>query len=94
MIIVSGRILLRAGKRLEFMKQSFDSMVQARRAHGCLDFVVAADPIEEDRVNIYEAWESEDALLAFRGQGPGEDISSLIVGANVARHIVASTGRA
>jgi hypothetical protein len=33
---------------------------------------VAADPIEPDRVNIYEEWESEEALLTFRGAGPDE----------------------
>lgn len=94
MIIVSGKILVHPGKRPAFLQLSLDAMVQARKARGCLDFVVAADPIEDDRVNIYEAWETEEALLDFRGQGPGQDISSLIASAKVARHAVASTGRA
>jgi len=92
MIIVSGRIYVRPGARDEFLKLSTEAVVQARRSTGCLDFVVAADPIESDRVNVYEEWESEQALVAFRGDGPGDDLSSQIVRAKVARHIVSSSG--
>jgi quinol monooxygenase YgiN len=94
MIIVSGELRVRPGSRQEFLALSSDAMVQARQAPGCLDFVIAADPIEDDRVNIYEAWETEAALLAFRGRGPSEGIASLIEVAKVARHVVASTGPA
>ena len=94
MIIVSGRIHVRPGTRQNFLTRSAAAVAQARQTHGCLDFVVAADPVESDRVNVYEEWESEEALLRFRGDGPGEDLSSSIVRAKVARHIVASTGPA
>ena len=94
MIIVSGRIHVRPGARDEFLSRSAAATAQARRTPGCLDFVVAADPLEPDRVNVYEQWESEEALLRFRGDGPGEDLSSRIVRASVARHVVASTGPA
>jgi quinol monooxygenase YgiN len=93
-IIVSGRIHVRPGARAEFLSRSAAAIAQARRTPGCLDFVVAADPLEPDRVNVYEQWESEEALLRFRGDGPGEDLSSRIVRASVARHVVASTGPA
>jgi quinol monooxygenase YgiN len=94
MIIVSGRIYVRPGARQEFLTSSVAAVAQARRARGCRDFVVAADPIEPDRVNIYEEWESEEALLAFRGNGPDEDLSSSIVRADVSRHMVLSSGPA
>ena len=94
MIIVSGRIYVRPGARENFLTRSVGAVVQARRTNGCLDFVVSADPVESDRVNVYEEWESEEALLRFRGDGPGEDLSSSIVRAKVARHLVASTGPA
>jgi quinol monooxygenase YgiN len=90
-IIVSGRIYVRAGARQEFLTSSAEAVVQARSAPGCRDFVVAADPIEPDRVNGYEEWESEAALLAFRGDGPSQDLSALILRADVSRHIVSST---
>lgn len=94
MVIVSGRIFVRSDKRQEFLSLSSDAIVKARQTPGCLDFVVAADPVEPDRVNVYEAWETEEALLRFRGQGPANEITALITGAEVARHMVASTGPA
>jgi hypothetical protein len=91
MIMVSGRISVRPGTREEFLTHSGEAVAQARRLLGCRDFVVAADPIELNRVNVYEEWESEEALIAFRCDGPGEDLSSSIVKADVATHIVASS---
>ncbi len=93
MIIVSGRLHLRSGARDRFLSLSADAMRQARRTPGCHDFVVAADPLEDDRVNVYEAWASMEALHAFRQDGPGEDLSGLIVRAEVAEHAVAPAGR-
>lgn len=94
MIIVSGRIYVRPGARRKFLTSSRESVTQARVSPGCRDFVVAADPIDPDRVNVYEEWETEEALLAFRGDGPGEDLSSVIVRAEVSRHVVSSSGSA
>ena len=94
MIIVSGKIYVRPWARENFLTRSAAAVLQARRTNGCLDFIVAADPVELDRVNVYEEWESEDALLRFRGDGPGDELSSNIVRAKVARHIVASSGPA
>src|SRR4029453_18800073 len=90
MIIVSGRIYVRPGTRETFLTLSGEAVAPARRSWGCRDFVVAADPIASHRVNVYEEWESE-ALIAFRGDGPGDDVSSNIVKADVAKHIVASS---
>jgi quinol monooxygenase YgiN len=87
-IIVSGRLYVRPGSREEFLRRSSEAVVQARATDGCRDFVVAADPLEADRVNVYEEWESKDALSAFRGEGPGEDLSAHIVRADVSEHVV------
>lgn len=94
MVIVSGRIYVRPGTREKFLNASLEAVSQARARADCRDFVVAADPIEPDRVNVYEEWESEEALLTFRGEGPGQDLSSSIVRADVARHVVSSSGPA
>lgn len=94
MIIVSGRIYVRAGSRDDFLASSSEAMVKARGAPGCRDFIVAADPLEPQRVNVYEEWDSEDQLLAFRGSGPDESLKSLIEGADVSRHEIASSGPA
>jgi hypothetical protein len=39
---------------------------QARRAIGCLDVAICADLLDPGRVNIFERWESQTALEAFR----------------------------
>lgn len=88
MLIVSGRLYIAAGRREEFLASSTEAMTQARRTTGCQDFIVAADPIDANRVNIYEEWESEEALSKFRGEGPGEDLSSMIVRAEISRHLI------
>jgi quinol monooxygenase YgiN len=94
MLIVSGSIYVDASGRDAFVDASRDAVVQARRAPGCLDFVVAADPVEPDRVNVYERWESEAELEAFRGDGPGPDLTSDIRRAEVSRYEVSSSGPA
>jgi len=94
MIIVSGRLYVRPGRRDAFLAASLAAVKQVRRTAGCLDFVVAADPIEPDRVNVYEAWETEVALEDFRGAGPSSELSALILRAAVERHHIQSSGPA
>ena len=88
MILVSGKLYLRPGTREKFLAGSMDAMKQARQIKECRDFVVAADPIEPERVNVFEEWESESALEAFRGDGPGEDLAELIVDAEMSQREV------
>ncbi len=94
MIIVSGRIHVSPERRDAFLAAAREAVVLARRALGCRDFVVAADPIELDRVNVYEEWDSETELMAFRGAGPGANLTADIVRAHVSRHEVFSSGPA
>lgn len=90
MIIVSGKIYIRSGQRDLFLQSSLQAMAEARQTQGCLDFVVSPDPIEPHRVNVYEEWDSQSALEAFRGSGPASDLTALIVNANVREHQVIS----
>ena len=92
MIIVSGRITVRPGQRADFLNRSMQAVRIARTTPGCLDFVVAADPLEEDRVNVYEAWNDTESLLAFRRSGPSADMAALIIRLDIQRHEVSSSG--
>lgn len=94
MIIVSGRIYVRAGTREDFLVSSREAILQARQAPGCHDFIVAADPIEPNRVNVYEQWDTEEQLLAFRGNGLDDSLTSVIEHATVHRHQISSSGPA
>lgn len=86
MIIVEGRIFCQPGTRDDFVRLSLEAVRAARGNVACLDFVVAPDPLDQDRVNIFEKWESLDALMAFREDGPGDDLASKIRRAEVHQH--------
>ena len=94
MIIVSGKIFVRSGTRESYLESSAEAVRQARKAPGCQDFVVAADPIEPDRVNVYEAWDSEAELLAFRERGTDNSLQSVVINASVSRYVVSSSAPA
>jgi quinol monooxygenase YgiN len=94
MVIVSGRITVRRGTRETFLDMSREAMEMARRFSGCRDFTIAADPIEPDRVNVYEEWDSKEALLAFRGEGPSAAMNSIVISTDVRRHRVSITSPA
>ena len=74
MIIIAGSLLLEAADRPRYLAAVADVARQARAARGCLDFVQAADPIDPERINIFERWESDGDLERFRASGePGEE---------------------
>lgn len=77
-IIVAGKLILKAGSRDAFIQQSHQATSQARALEACDDFAVSADPIDENRVNIFEKWESRASLEAFRDSGPDDDSFSLV----------------
>lgn len=55
---------------------------------------MAADPIETDRLNVYEAWESDEAIETCRSVGPGPELMSDTMRDRVSRHQVSSSGPA
>ncbi|CAN5718323.1 hypothetical protein BH24ACT21_BH24ACT21_04210 [soil metagenome] len=63
-----------------------------RPVAGCLDFSITADSIDPARIRIYERWESEDQLLAFRGAGPSSDQKAQIIEDDVKRYTISSVG--
>ena len=84
MIIVAGHLRVAAADRDDFVARSSEAVRLARAAEGCLDFVVSADPLDPERVDVYERWTDREALHAFRGEGPGDDLGAMIVSADVA----------
>jgi hypothetical protein len=55
-------------------------------AAGCLDFAITADPIDSSRVNVFERWESQEALETFRGSGPGNEQGAVMLSVSVAEY--------
>lgn len=92
MIIIAGHLTIDEAAREDYLDASRDIIMAARRSHGCHDFTMAADPVEADRINIFERWDDTDAVEAFRGDGPNDDQWEAIRSADVVQYeIVAST---
>jgi quinol monooxygenase YgiN len=83
MIIVAGHLRVARRDRDAFLARSREAVALARGAAGCEDFVVAADPLDPERVNVYERWSDRAALHAFRGEGPDAALTEVILSADV-----------
>lgn len=90
MVIVAGQLLVAPGQRDNYLAGCHEVVRLARGSAGCLDFAISADPLDPRRINIFERWESLDAVEAFRGSGPDDDQSAMITSASVAEYEVAS----
>jgi quinol monooxygenase YgiN len=92
-IIIAGTLRIAAGDRDRYLAAVADVAVLARRAPGCLDFVQAADPLDPERINIFERWESDADLDRFRRSGdpeaPEPDVPPVLA-AEVRRYRIAS----
>lgn len=91
MIIVAGHLDVDPGERDAYLATCVAVVEQARRAPGCLDFALSADLLEPGRVNIFERWESQETVEAFRGDGPSDEQATAIRGASVAEYDIAGS---
>ena len=71
MLIIAGELRVDPSQRDRYLAAVAAVAPLARATAGCLDCVQAADPVEPDRINVYERWESDESLLAFRSL-PGD----------------------
>jgi quinol monooxygenase YgiN len=92
-IIVAGSIYVDAEERDAYLEGCWEVIRAARAADGCLDFHVAADPIELGRINVFERWETIGAVEAFRGDGPSAEQEATIRDADVVQYEIASEMR-
>jgi quinol monooxygenase YgiN len=88
MVIVAGHIVVDPQGRDDYLSGCLDVVRQARRAAGCLDYALSADLVDPGRVNIFERWESQAAVEAFRGSGPSDEQGLAIRAASVAEYDV------
>lgn len=91
MIIVAGWLRVDEQQRQEYLDACRTVIEAARRAPGCLDFSLTADPLEDDRINVFEQWEDVESVERFRGSGASDEQQAVIIEARVHQHVVAST---
>jgi len=89
MIIVAGHITVEPQQREAYLAGCVSVVDQARRAAGCLDFSITADLIDPGRINVFERWESQAAVEAFRGSGPSDEQGAAMLSASVAEYDIA-----
>ena len=92
MLIVAGEIHVDAAERDRYVEACHEVVRAARAAPGCLDFALSADPVDPTRVNVYERWETEAELLAFRGEGAPPADAPDISDADVKRYTISAVG--
>ncbi|MEY7980288.1 putative quinol monooxygenase [Streptomyces pilosus] len=89
MVIIAGHIVVAHQQRESYLAGCVTVVELARRAAGCLDFAISADLVDAGRINIFERWESQAAVEAFRGDGPSDEQGAAILAATVAEYDVA-----
>ena len=89
MVIVAGHIMVEPPQRDRYLSDCVGVVEQARGAAGCLDFAISADLVDLGRINVFERWESQTAVEAFRGSGPSDEQGAAMLAASVSEYDVA-----
>jgi quinol monooxygenase YgiN len=87
-VIVAGHLVVAPEQRSEYLSSCVDVTKVARTTAGCLDFAISADLLDASRINVYERWESQSAVEAFRGSGPSEAQGAALSSASVGEYDV------
>jgi quinol monooxygenase YgiN len=89
MLIVAGHITVDPEKRESYLEASAKIVEKARAAAGCLDFAMTADLLDPGRLNLFERWESQEAVKAFRKRAPRHKHAAAILSGSVDEYDVA-----
>ena len=65
-VIVAGWYTVDPKRRDEVVENFKDLVLRARSAPGCLDFAITADPVDSNRINNFEFWQSAKDLNWWR----------------------------
>jgi len=85
MLIIAGKLYVPPQERDRWVAAHDEITRTARSQPGCLDLYVSADPLEEGRINLFEQWESEAALQAWRAAA-NPPPKPQILGASIHKH--------
>ncbi|MFF2556562.1 putative quinol monooxygenase [Nocardia sp. NPDC058058] len=89
MLIVAGHLIVDPQDRRSYLADCVEVVESARNAPGNLDFSLTADLLDPARINIFERWESQQAVNDFRGSGPTDSQAATIRSAQVAEYDIA-----
>lgn len=90
MWIIAGHVRVPADRVQDYVSAHRDLVGRARKAPGCLDVAITADPVDSDRINNYERWESWDAIEAWRTVANAPDTGIQMSDVHVRAYEIAS----
>ena len=93
MIIVAGALTVDPPARDAYLEGCTSVVAAAREAPGCLDFALSPDLLDPGRVNVFERWETSEALQRFRGSGPDSGQLAALLDVQVDEYTVAERPR-
>jgi quinol monooxygenase YgiN len=76
MVIVGGWFTVEPSEREAFIAGQAEAIRRSRAEQGCIEYVIAADPVEPGRAVLFERWASQadlDAHLAGLSSAPKSD---------------------
>jgi quinol monooxygenase YgiN len=89
MLIVAGHVTIEPQQRESYLAGCVSVVEKARGRADCLDFAITADLTDPDRVNIFERWESQAAVKAFRRSASRNNQGAAMLSASVAEYDIA-----
>jgi quinol monooxygenase YgiN len=92
MLIIAGWLSVPPEDRDTYVANHEDLIRRSRRALGCLDLAISADPVDPGRVNMFERWESEEQLNAWRAAADPPAQFTEILDADVQKHEISKSG--
>lgn len=91
-VIVAGSVYIDPAEIDRHVEGFRELVEQGRAAPGCLDFSISADPFEPGRVNLFEYWESQESLDAWRARAPHPAVTATPLKVEVLKHDIARSG--
>ncbi|WP_241485105.1 putative quinol monooxygenase [Nocardiopsis potens] len=91
-MIVAGRVYVDPRDRERFVEEHRGTIEAARNAPGCLDMAISPDPVDPARVNIFEHFETAEALEYWRATAPVPEGAVAIEKDQVLKHEISASG--
>ncbi|MDF5754414.1 antibiotic biosynthesis monooxygenase family protein [Spongiactinospora sp. TRM90649] len=91
-VIVAGSVHVDPEDRERFVEAHRIIVERARAYPGCIDVAISPDPTDAGRVNIFEYFESEETLNAWRAIAPPPSASIAFKDDQVFKHAISRTG--
>jgi quinol monooxygenase YgiN len=66
MIIIAGYSRSTKDKRDAVVEAFADMVGRARKQDGCLDLSISSDPVDPERINVFECWRDQQSWRAWR----------------------------